>query len=152
MSARLTSHAIAEISIAGYTFDSAPDLGSTAERARLSASALRGFFNITAKWGLTEAQKRDLLGGMSTSTFHAWRTKPGTQRLSQDVLTRISLVLGIYKALHIHFGAAWADRWVTLGNRGAMFMGQAPIAYMTHQGQPGMLDVRRMLDAACGGR
>ncbi len=151
MSALSTPPAIAESSIAGYTFDSALNLDSATERERLSASALRGFFNITAKWSLTEAQKRDLLGGMSTSTFHAWRTKPGAQRLSQDVLTRISLVIGIYKALHIYFGAQWADRWVTLGNRGSLFMGQAPIAYMTRQGQPGMLDVRRMLDAACGG-
>jgi len=152
MSAMLAPPVIAESSIAGYTFDQAPNLDSAAERERLSASALRGFFNITAKWGLTEAQKRDLLGGMSTSTFHAWHTKPAAQRLSQDVLTRISLVVGIYKALHIYFGEQWANRWITLGDRGSLFMGQAPIAYMTRQGQPGMMDVRRMLDAARGGR
>ena len=42
---------------------------------------------------------------------------------------RISLVIGIYKVLHIYFGEKWADRWVTLGNRTSMFAGAAPIEY-----------------------
>jgi hypothetical protein len=67
-------------------------------------------------------------------------------------LLRISLVIGIYKALHIYFGEEWADRWVALGNRGSMFAGTAPIEYMIRQGQPGMSQVRRMLDAWRGGR
>ncbi|MGH9623326.1 MAG: antitoxin Xre/MbcA/ParS toxin-binding domain-containing protein, partial [Bryobacteraceae bacterium] len=66
-------------------------------------------------------------------------------------LLRISLAIGIYKALHIYFGEEWADRWVRLGNRGSMFTGSAPVEYMIRQGQPGMLQVRRMLDAWRGG-
>ena len=146
MSALLSTPAIA-----GYSFDGAPDLANPAERERLSGSALRAFFRICERWALTEVQKRALLGGISSSTIHAWRTRPGEQRLNQDTLVRISLVIGIYKALHIFFGDGWADRWVTLGNRGSLFAGEAPIEYMARHGQPGMVNVRRMLDAARGG-
>ncbi len=107
---------------------------------------------ICDKWGLTEAQARALLGGIASSTFHAWKAEPDSQKLSQDTLVRISLVIGIYKALHIYFSKAWADRWIRLGNRGALFSGRPPIDFMVRHGQPGMLEVRRMLDTWRGGR
>jgi hypothetical protein len=136
----------------GYKFDKAADLTSAPERERLSPTAIRAFVKICDKWGLTESQARALLGGIASSTFHAWKAGPDAQKLSQDTLVRISLVIGIYKALHIYFSKAWADRWVRLGNRGALFAGRAPVDFMIRQGQPGMLEVRRMLDAWRGGR
>lgn len=139
-------------SIAGYSFDQAPNLADPAERERLSSSAVKAFIKITAKWGLNEAQCRGLLGGIASSTYHAWKTEPRGKKLDQDTLMRISLVIGIYKALNIYFGKPWADRWVTLANRGAMFGGQAPIEYMLRQGQPGMMQLRRALDTWRGGR
>lgn len=138
--------------IAGYTFDRAPDLTDPAERERLSPSAIKAFVNICRKWNLSEQQSRGLLGGIASSTFHSWKTAPRGKRLDQDTLTRISLVVGIYKALNIYFAQPWADRWVTLANRGAMFDGKAPIDYMLRHGQPGMVQVRRMLDSWRGGR
>ena len=138
--------------IAGHSFSRAPDLTDPAVREELSGSAIKGFLKIAGNWGLTESQARGLLGGIASSTFHTWKTRPKQQRLTQDTLLRISLVIGIYKALHIYFGEDLADRWVTLGNRGPLFAGDAPIEYMVRQGQPGMLQVRRMLDAWRGGR
>ena len=138
--------------IAGYSFERSPDLTDPKVREQLSAAAIKAFVKIAAKWGLTESQARGLLGGIASSTFHAWKTEPRKQKLTQDTLLRISLVIGIYKALHIYFGEQWADRWVRLGNRGPMFAGNAPIEYMIRQGQPGMLQVRRMLDSWRGGR
>jgi len=138
--------------VAGYSFDQAPDLTNATQRERLSSSAIRAFVNIAEKWGLSEVQARGLLGGIASSTFHAWKTEPRGRRLDQDTLMRISLVIGIYKALNIYFGKPWADRWVVLANRGPMFAGQAPIDYMLRQGQPGMMQVRRMLDTWRGGR
>ena len=107
---------------------------------------------ITDKWGLNEVQARGLLGGVASSTFHSWKTRPAGKQLDQDTLTRISLVIGIYKALNIYFGKPWADRWITLQNRGRLFSSQAPIDFMLRHGQPGMIEVRRMLDAWRGGR
>ena len=112
---------------------------------------MKAFVNIAEKWGLSEAQARGLLGGIASSTFHAWKTGGRGKKLDQDTLMRISLVIGIYKALHIYFSRRWADRWVMLANRGSMFSGEAPIDFMLRQGQPGMLQVRRLLDTWRGG-
>jgi hypothetical protein len=138
--------------VAGYAFDKAPDLTDAAARGRLSASAIKAFVNISRKWGLTEVQARGLLGGVASSTYHTWKTDPRRTKLTQDTLMRISLIIGIYKALSIYFGKPWADRWVVLGNRGPLFAGQAPIDFMILRGQPGMVEVRRMLDTWRGGR
>jgi hypothetical protein len=138
--------------VAGYSVHQAPDLANLMQRQRLSASAIKAFVNISEKWNLTEAQARGLLGGIASSTFHAWKTAPRGKRLDQDTLMRISLVIGIYKALHIYFGKRWADRWVGLANRGPMFAGQTPLDYMLRHGQPGMMQVRRTLDSWRGGR
>ena len=137
--------------VAGYPFDQAPNLSNTAERERLSSSAIKAFVNISGKWGLTETQARGLLGGIASSTFHAWKTEGRSRKLDQDTLMRISLVIGIYKALHIYFSKRWADRWIGLANRGSMFGGQPPVDYMLRHGQPGMLQVRRLLDTWRGG-
>jgi hypothetical protein len=138
--------------IAGYAFESAANLSEPETRTRLTANAIKTFINIARKWDLNEVQSRGLLGGIVSSTFHGWKAHPELKHLSQDELTRISLVIGIYKALNIYFGEPWADRWVTLENRGVLFNGRAPIDYMVDNGLPGMLGVRRMLDAWCGGR
>lgn len=100
--------------VVGYSFDQAPNLADSRERKRLSGSAIKVFVNIVGKWALNEAQARGLLGGVASSTFHSWKTKPKGKELDQDTLTRISLIIGIYKALHIYFGKPWADRWITL--------------------------------------
>ena len=137
--------------VPGYSFDVAPDLSRAEVRRKLSPGALRTFVNIAAKWNLTEVQARGLLGGVASSTYHAWKTNPRGKQLDQDTLTRISLAIGIYKALNIYFNKPLADRWVTLGNRGALFAGNSPLEYMVRNGVPGMVDVRRMLDAWRGG-
>jgi hypothetical protein len=41
---------------------------------------------------------------------------------------------------------------MTLGNRGPLFSGQPPIDFVIRRGQPGMVEVRRMLDSWRGGR
>ena len=143
--------ALAFPNVIGYSFDVAPDLSKAEIRRQLSPGGLRTFVNIAEKWELTEAQARGLLGGVASSTYHAWTTKPAGKQLDQDTLTRISLVIGIYKALNIYFNKPLADRWITLGNRGPMFAGSSPLEYMVQNGLPGMLDVRRMLDAWRGG-
>jgi len=135
-----------------HLFDQAPDLTDPVQREKLSASAIRAFIRIADRWNLTEAKARALLGGIASSTYHAWKTEPEGRKLDQDTLMRISLVIGIFKALNMYFGKPWADRWVLLGNRGAMFSGGAPIDYMIHRGQPGMAQVRQMLDTWRGGR
>jgi len=71
--------------------------------------------------------------------------------LDQDMLTRISYLVGIFKALHILYGEALADRWMQLANKNSLFGGNTPLDYMIRGGMPAFHNVRRLLDARRGG-
>src|ERR1700692_2113305 len=100
--------------VPGYPIDRPLDLSNADERARVTPSAIRGFVEIAAKWNLTDAQARGLLGGVSSSTFLAWKKHPDGERLEQDTLMRISLAIGIYTALNICLDPQSAVRWIKI--------------------------------------
>jgi hypothetical protein len=83
--------------------DKLVDLSTPETRRASSPTALRGFFTI-ARWSLDDDQMRGLLGGIGLSTLHAWRRSPDRCVLDYDTITRISLLVGIYKALHTTSG------------------------------------------------
>ncbi len=126
------------------------DLNARAERERLSASALKGFFKIVAAWKLRDEDARELLGGLSSSTFYEWKKHP-ERVLDVDRITRISYLLGVYKALHILYGDKLADDWVALPNTNAIFAGRTPLSQMLAGGLLAMQTVRKLLDARRGG-
>jgi uncharacterized protein (DUF2384 family) len=136
--------------VAGYAFYSSPDLSKAASRQRLSPAAIKGFLRIMEKWSIKDPDARQLLGGISSGSYYSWKKQP-KRILDQDTLIRISLLLGIFKALNILYSEALADAWITLPNRNPMFRGQSPLAYMIERGQPGMLIIRQLLDARRGG-
>ena len=103
------------------------------------------------KWGIKDPEARQLLGGISSGSYYSWKKQP-KRLLDQDSLTRISLLLGIFKALNILYSEKLADAWVTLPNRNPMFRGTTPLNYMVQRGQPGMFHVRQLLDARRGGQ
>jgi len=121
-------------------------------RKRMSAPAIRAFLNLAKRWGLSVDEQRGLLGWPAASTYH--RYKAGrVAALSYDTLTRISLLLGIYKALHILYpDDALADRWVTLPNNHPIFGGEPAILLMVNAGIDGLTRTRRLLDARLDGR
>jgi hypothetical protein len=127
------------------------DFADAATRTRLSPGALRGFFNVMAKWGVRDEDARALLGGVSNGRYYEWKRDPSQRTLDADQLTRVSLVVGIYKALHILYGPTLADRWVSLPNRNRIFGGRPALAYMIVGGIGAMQTVRRLLDARRGG-
>jgi hypothetical protein len=126
------------------------DLTSRPERERLSASALKAFFNLVDCWNIRDEDARSLLGGISNGPYYTWKKQP-ERVLDADVLTRISYLLGIFKALHILYGEKLADAWVRLPNTNRIFGGQTPLDYMTRGGIPALQVVRRLLDARRGG-
>jgi len=126
------------------------DLNSRAERERLSASALKGFFKLAAAWQLRDDDARELLGGLSSSSYYDWKRNPA-RVLEVDRITRISYLLGIYKSLHILYGDKLADEWVHLPNTNAVFGGRSPLACMLGGGLLAMQSVRKLLDARRGG-
>ena len=62
------------------------------------------------------------------------------------------LAIGIFKALNILYSEPLADSWITLANRNGLFRGTTPLEFMLQRGLPGMLEVRRLLDARRGGQ
>ena len=120
------------------------------ERARLSETALKAFGRLVAAWGLT-AQQASALLGVSVSTWERMRGGKVAKTLSQDQLTRISALTGIYKGLHLLFVDDMADRWPQLSNSGMLFDRQTPVEAMMSGGIPHMLEVRRYVDAVRGG-
>ena len=134
----------------GYQFEATPDLSRLETRERLSQSAIDGFFAIMDKWNVPIEKAGDLLGGMPRSSVYKLKTAAGTLR--QDELTRISYIVGIYKALHILLPEKLADSWVTQPNDNILFGGHAPLDYMVRGGIPGLQQVRSLVDAARGGQ
>lgn len=126
------------------------DLTSRRERARLSTSALKAFFNAVNAWGVRDEDAMGLLGGMASSTYYALKKSP-RKVLDEDTMLRISYLLGIFKALNILHGENLADRWMTLANRNPIFAGSTPLQYVLRGGIPAMQVVRRLLDARRGG-
>jgi hypothetical protein len=127
------------------------DLGSRAARERLSPPALRAFFNIMARWRLRDEDARALLGGVSNGPFYEMKRDPD-RTLDTDRLTRISFLVGIFKALGVLHSDALADAWVARPNTNPLFNGVTPLAYMIGGGLPAMQNVRRLLDARRAGR
>src|SRR5580693_3254808 len=118
-------------------------------RARLSEVALKAFLALMNAWSLSNAEGSALLG-VSASTLD--RMKRGYRpTLSQDQLTRVSALVGVYKGLHLLFADATADQWARRPNRGPLFDRETPIEAMIEGGIPRMLEVRRYVDAARGG-
>jgi Antitoxin Xre/MbcA/ParS C-terminal toxin-binding domain len=133
-----------------YESEALPDLAARRERERLSTPALKAFFNIMARWKVRDEDARALLGGVSNGPFYEMKRKPA-RTVEADRLTRISYLIGIFKALHILHGRELADEWVHLTNRNPIFAGQTPLAYMIRGGLPAMQTVRRLLDARRAG-
>ena len=132
-----------------YRVEPPVDLAARHERERLSGAALRAFFNIMERWKVRDEGARALLGGVSNGPFYEMKKTPD-RVLDADRLTRISYLIGIYKALHILHSDALADEWVRLPNRNPIFGGQAPLAYMVRGGLAALQTVRRLLDARRG--
>lgn len=126
------------------------DLSARDERERLSGPALQGFFNIMARWQVRDDDARALLGGVSNGPFYQWKRNPA-RLLDADRLTRVSYLVGIYKALNILHAPPLADEWVKLPNTNPVFAGRTPLAYMIRGGLPAMQTVRRLLDARRAG-
>jgi len=128
-----------------------PNLGDAATRKRLSPSAIAAFFKIVETWDINNDDAMRLLGGVSNGRFYGLK-KSHKGVLTQDELTRISLLIGIFKALNILFARKLADHWISLANSNPMFNGASPLASLIEGGMPAMVQVRRLLDSRRGGQ
>lgn len=125
------------------------DFSTRENRARLTPSALKAYFNIMTKWGIKDSDGMRLMGGISRGKYYALKKSPAGV-LDQDKLQRVSLLVGIFKALNILYSGRLADAWATLPNTNRVFAGQTPVEFMARGGLPNMIVVRRLLDARRG--
>ena len=140
-----------QLASTGVAWEKPVDLSNKDVLARLTPSAVKAFLMISEGWKLRDEDARQLLGGMSNGAFYELKRRlRGT--LDQDRMTRISVLIGIFKALNILYSKNLADRWVQLPNENPMFEGETPLAYMIKGGQPAMMRVRQLLDSRRGGR
>jgi uncharacterized protein (DUF2384 family) len=120
------------------------------DRERLTPTAIRAMKKVAEQWGLKGQEASSLLG-VSPSTWDRMSGGKWESSLSQDQLTRVSAVVGVFKGLHLLFADGMADRWVRLPNKGLLFGNRSPVDAMIEGGIPMMLDVRRHVDALRGG-
>src|ERR1035438_7470123 len=95
---------------------------------------------LRSHWKLRDEDARSLIGGMSNGSFYQLKRSSatnlgvkttgskalgvktpsvksqGVKTLDQDKLTRVSLLVGIFKALNILYSSKLADTWVQLPN------------------------------------
>lgn len=137
--------------VVGFVWDTAIDLSQKPIRARLSPAAVKGLIRIARHWKLRDDDTRALLGGMSNGSFYGLKSH-ASKTLDEDQLTRVSLLVGIFKALNILYSPKLANAWMTLPNNNPMFAGEFPLNYARRGGIPALLRIRQLLDARRGGR
>jgi hypothetical protein len=122
------------------------DLSDASVRERLSAAAIHAFFAVMQRWKIGDDDARALLGNITREDYDKLRTQ-SRQSLDANTLTRISYLVGIYRALNILYSDSLADEWIQLPNHNPLFNGQSPLACMIKDGLPATQTVRRLLDA-----
>ena len=131
------------------------NLSEPATRLRLTPSAIDGMIRLAELWQLSTEETCLLLGDMSERSWFRLKKQDGRAdralRLSQDMLTRISVLVGLFKGLRLLFSEPLADDWIRLPNRGPLFGGRSPLAVAIERGIPGMLEIRNHVDALRGG-
>jgi uncharacterized protein (DUF2384 family) len=135
----------------GLDLRKVPDMTAPATRKRLSPAAVEAFLKIAEYWDLKNEDAMALLGGVSHGRYYQLkRSRKGV--LTQDELTRVSFLIGIFKALNILFSRKLASQWISRPNDNPMFSNAPPLELLVRGGVPGMLGVRRLLDSRRGGR
>jgi uncharacterized protein (DUF2384 family) len=128
-----------------------PNLADAATRERLTPAAVEGVVRLADIWRLTSAEICALLGGVSERTWFRMKKGQWAGALSQDTLTRVSALVGIFKGLRLLFSEPLSDEWIRLPNKGPLYGGCRPLDAMIAGGIPKMLEVRRHIDALRGG-
>lgn len=116
-----------------------------------AGAMLRAFFNLIKLWQLTDSEARTLLGQPSTRTYARWKTHGAdTSRISHDMRQRLSMLMGIHKALRYVFrDPKRGDLWIKKPNQA--FGGQTALQRLLAGEITDLAVVRFYLDAEIGG-
>src|SRR5271169_765057 len=81
----------------------APNLSDAFTRERLTPSAVDGMVCLAEIWRLTGPEVCALLGDVSERTWFRMKKGEWSVTRSQDTLTRISALIGIFKGLRLMY-------------------------------------------------
>jgi hypothetical protein len=126
------------------------DLGAAETRERLTPAAAKAATRIAEAWALTTPEICALLGGISERSWYRMK-KAAPDSMGQDMLTRVSALIGIYKGLRLVFSEPLSSEWVKRRNTNPIFGGANPVEAMARGGIPKMLQVRAYVDTLRGG-
>jgi hypothetical protein len=123
-----------------------PDAVATdAGRVTLTPTTMTALRVLARAWRLTRAEGAALIG-VSASTWGRFQAGTWSGKLSQDQLLRVSMMIDMYRGLHLLFDGAMADRWPRRRNGGPPFAHMTPIGLMTVRGTAGIIEVRRYVE------
>lgn len=123
----------------------------------VATKGLKWLFELRQRWDLSMDNVAELLGGLSTSTVKDWKRKveQGAElSLPRDVVERLSLLLGMHKALMLltpvdQQDLAW--QWFCMPTDLYDLQGRSIRDYLLSAGtMESFYHVRRHLDGAIG--
>ncbi|MDR3682108.1 MAG: MbcA/ParS/Xre antitoxin family protein [Geothrix sp.] len=113
---------------------------------RMAAAALRMFYMISMKWGLSEEDQKAILGVDEDLSIEALVDR-GATSLDMEAMECFSHILGIYRALNTLFPTdSQADAWIKKPNYAPLFIGRTALQMM-REGIVGLRAVRAYLEA-----
>lgn len=108
---------------------------------------LRTYRRIASRWKLDLGDEASLLG-LPPPEYRA--LLDGGDIAPEDLLERLSLILGIYKDLQILLpNATQADRWIKMPNEHPLFGGKSALQYLKGGSLANLWDLRKYLYLAC---
>lgn len=127
--------------------DAAPELPQITPAE--AAAMARTVVNLFARWDISDAQARDILGGLAARTYARWKAGE-VGRIDRDLATRLSLLMGIHKGLRYLFtDPARGYGWVKKPN--SALGGRTPVDIMAEGSIFALARIRSYLDAERGG-
>jgi hypothetical protein len=124
---------------------------SPAKLKALSPTAIRAFKDIAKHWKLAPIEQRILLGVLPQSTYTKYMRDPDSALLSYDTLQRISMLLGIFKAINVLLpDEQLADEWIAKLNAHPLFKGKSAKELLLEGSFESLAAVRAYLDAQRG--
>lgn len=113
-----------------------------------AAALARAVVSLFRRWSLTDGQACTLLGGLSTATYSRWK-RGAIGRITIDLATRLSNLIGIHKSLRILFtDTSRVYDWVQRPNE--VFGGRSALEVMLRGQLTDLMRVRAYLDAERG--
>jgi hypothetical protein len=97
---------------------------------------LRSFLTTIAAWQLSPTDAGQLIG-VKGSAVTNWQSGVPLD-VGEDVIARMMMVARIRTALDICWSAPLCNEWIALPNKGALYGGRSPLAYIADHGWPGL--------------